>query len=63
MKIATMKLEKFIFLMTNFNEEDYDDKLCLEPRPKKKKKNRKGSNVENMIDLLSAMDKKREEER
>lgn len=49
--------------MTNFNEEDYDDKLCLEPRPKKKKKNRKGSNVENMIDLLSAMDKKREEER
>ena len=50
---------KIHFSDDELNEEEYDDKLCLEPRPKKKKKNRKGSNVEKMIDLLSAMDKKK----
>ncbi|KAK4024559.1 hypothetical protein OUZ56_009982 [Daphnia magna] len=44
------------------DENDYDKKH-VEPRSKKRKRNRKGSNAEKMIDLFAVMEKKREPER
>lgn len=53
----------FPFTDNEFHEDDYDE-TNEEPRQKKRKRNRKGINVDKIIDLvmMRELDKKREKE-